>query len=284
MNKDELIEKIREGLSTYKLAKHFHLSNNTVTYWIKKFGLQEEYKKHSKYGTVLKQTYTKERLEEYVKTSNSLTEVIEKYGIVPRGGNFKTIKYYINLYNISVDHFNPLKKRQGLKKITKINDLLKINTKIKSSGLKDRLYKYGLKQRLCELCGQGEDWKGNKMSLILDHINGVHTDNRIENLRIVCPNCNATLPTHCGKNKIKDTSFASKFKKIKKDSQSHLDKLRSKGIDLEILKEEVWKIPSIKLAKKYNCSDRYIGKICKRYNITKPPRGFWSKFQYGVTD
>jgi hypothetical protein len=37
------------------------------------------------------------------------------------------------------------------------------------------------------------------MSLILDHVNGVATDNRIENLRIVCPNCAATLDTHCGR-------------------------------------------------------------------------------------
>lgn len=41
------------------------------------------------------------------------------------------------------------------------------------------------------------------MSLILDHINGVPTDNRIENLQIVCANCAATLETHCGrKNKL----------------------------------------------------------------------------------
>ena len=40
---------------------------------------------------------------------------------------------------------------------------------------------------------------GKKMSLILDHVNGVYNDNRIDNLRIVCANCNATLPTHCGK-------------------------------------------------------------------------------------
>src|SRR5262249_32721080 len=65
--------------------------------------------------------------------------------------------------------------------------------------LKDRLYAEGVKQRRCELCGQGELWRGRQMSLILDHINGEATDNRLENLRIVCPNCAATLDTHCGK-------------------------------------------------------------------------------------
>src|ERR671918_632900 len=46
----------------------------------------------------------------------------------------------------------------------------------------------------------GELWRGRRMGLILDHINGVRDDNRLENLRIVCPNCAATLDTHCGRN------------------------------------------------------------------------------------
>jgi hypothetical protein len=65
--------------------------------------------------------------------------------------------------------------------------------------LKARLFKHGLKARKCELCGQGEIWQGRRMSLILDHRNGIADDNRLANLRIVCPNCAATLDTHCGR-------------------------------------------------------------------------------------
>ena len=69
-----------------------------------------------------------------------------------------------------------------------------------SGTLKRRLLRAGLKQPICELCGQGETWRGNHMSLVLDHINGVPTDHRLENLRMVCPNCAATLETHCWRN------------------------------------------------------------------------------------
>jgi hypothetical protein len=49
------------------------------------------------------------------------------------------------------------------------------------------------------MCGQGEMWRGVRMGLVLDHVNGVWNDNRLENLRFLCPNCNATLDTHCGR-------------------------------------------------------------------------------------
>jgi hypothetical protein len=66
--------------------------------------------------------------------------------------------------------------------------------------LKRRLLACGLVEPECELCGQNEYWHGRRMSLILDHINGISNDNRIENLRMVCGNCAATLDTHCGRN------------------------------------------------------------------------------------
>ncbi len=64
--------------------------------------------------------------------------------------------------------------------------------------LKRRLFDVGLKLPVCEKCGQCEIWRGRRMALILDHINGVPNDHRLENLQILCPNCAATLDTHCG--------------------------------------------------------------------------------------
>ena len=65
--------------------------------------------------------------------------------------------------------------------------------------LKRRLLAEGVKHPECELCGQGATWRGRPLALILDHINGVPDDHRLENLRIVCPNCAATFDTHCGR-------------------------------------------------------------------------------------
>ncbi len=74
------------------------------------------------------------------------------------------------------------------------------NSSYARGTLKERLFAAGLKHRTCEMCGQGDRWNGLQMSLVLDHVNGVSNDNRLENLRIVCPNCAATLETHCGRN------------------------------------------------------------------------------------
>ena len=122
------------------------------------------------------------------------------------GNSRKTIKKYIKLHNIDISHFETDKERYlrinknlGVIKRIPLNELLVKNSTYSTTHLKNRLYRENVKERICEKCEQGEIWNGEKMSLILDHINGISNDHRIENLRIVCPNCNATLPTHCGK-------------------------------------------------------------------------------------
>lgn len=145
--------------------------------------------------------YSKDMLEKIVNSSNNYSEVTKKLGLRPYYGNRQTVKKYINLFNIETKHFRLTSSGGGAKQKKNIDEILIENSQYSSTtNLKERLYNVGLKERSCELCGQGELWMGKKISLILDHINGVNNDNRIENLRIVCPNCNASLPTHGGKN------------------------------------------------------------------------------------
>lgn len=177
--------------SNYKtLKKYFKIYNIDYS----KFG----------YSKIINENYKNEKLlRDLIINSNTLKEVLDKLKLPTQGNNYGTLKKYIKLYNIDISHFKPNFERSNKLKIfnkKNIEYYLQDNLKCSTSHLKERLYKEGFKKRECELCGQNETWKNKKMSLILDHINGKNDDNRIENLRIVCPNCNATLDTHCGKN------------------------------------------------------------------------------------
>ncbi|MGE4427092.1 MAG: hypothetical protein AB7G37_11625 [Solirubrobacteraceae bacterium] len=140
-----------------------------------------------------------DELREAVATSATLTEVLRKLGLRAAGGNHRSIRSWIDRLEISTAHFT--RAAPPRRPATPLGEILVPGSLYRRGTLKERLYAEGLKTRTCEMCGQGELWRGRRMSLILDHVNGVHDDNRLENLRIVCPNCAATLETHCGRNR-----------------------------------------------------------------------------------
>lgn len=120
----------------------------------------------------------------------------------PAGGNHALLKKWSERWEVSTDHFDPYAAsvRRSRARQRPLVDILVEKSTYSRRHLKERLYREGVKSRECELCGQGELWRGKQLSLILDHVNGVSDDNRLENLRIVCPNCAATFDTHCGRN------------------------------------------------------------------------------------
>jgi HNH endonuclease len=150
--------------------------------------------------------YTEEQVRDAVSASRSAAEALRALGLRPAGGNHKTLKKLIARYEISTEHFDPYWGQRGSRSLsaTPLDAILVEGSSYARSHLKRRLYDEGLKRRVCELCGQGEVWRGRPMAMILDHINGDPTDNRLENLQIVCPNCAATLDTHCGRKNRRD--------------------------------------------------------------------------------
>ena len=66
-------------------------------------------------------------------------------------------------------------------------------------NIKLRLLRNGLLPKACAHCGLDE-WRGKPLSLHIDHINGVKNDHRLENLRMLCPNCHSQTETYGGRN------------------------------------------------------------------------------------
>jgi hypothetical protein len=148
--------------------------------------------------------WTEKDLRHAIKSSRSIRQVLKKLGLKEAGGNYEQVKKYINLYKISVNHFKGKAWSKGLKLAYKpkisLKDILVRNSNYQSFKLKNRLVKEGLKEERCELCGWAKKSLDGRTPLELDHINGNRKDNRLENLRILCPNCHSLQPTHRGKN------------------------------------------------------------------------------------
>lgn len=135
--------------------------------------------------------YSESELREIVQNSMSLKEVIDKLGYqTHNGSNNKTVKSRLERYGIDCSHFS----HQSQIKRTVENVFIKDSTASQAT-LRRWYLKGAYTPYECSICSMPPIWRNQPLTLILDHINGSNHDNRLENLRWVCPNCNQQLET-----------------------------------------------------------------------------------------
>lgn len=164
-----------------------------------------------------------------------------------------------------------------------IKNVLILNGKLWTShNIKLKLFNLGIKEHKCEKCGQGEIWFGETLSLHLDHKNGNHRDNRLENLVILCPNCHSQTLTYAGKRHKRGRKKYNESQNKKCDcgklitnnaiqcSDCYHKRLRKIERPLhEQLQNEINKMGYTETGKKYNVSDNTIRKWIKHGVVAK---------------
>ena len=139
-----------------------------------------------------------EKIIEASNSTGSASAAASKLGI-----RYSTYKKHAERLNV----FKTNQSGKGIPKLTPaylkidLSEVLKGNRPQTQTGtIKRYLIAEGMKKNKCEVCGI-TDWHGKSISCHLDHINGINNDHRLENLRMICPNCHSQTKTYCGKNK-----------------------------------------------------------------------------------
>ena len=150
------------------------------------------------------QRYTRSTLVEAAGASTSIAGVLRHLGLPLSGGNHAHISRRLAALDIDMSHFRrvasagkPAQNRRTADEILVLSPSGSARTK--RSQLERAMRERGV-EYVCAVCGGLPTWLGRPLLLHIDHVDGNWLDNRLENLRFLCPNCHAQTETYCGAN------------------------------------------------------------------------------------
>lgn len=210
---DELIKKIRD----LKFEKGY--TNSQIS---RELGVTIEKAKRvtcKNYDEIIKRKEIKEKEEknfielvkQYLPLSNSLNHLCNNLGLRGVDGYYKKLKRIIKEQNLSTEHFGTIKVTpmgNSRNKYTAMSDeefFINGQNRARNSIIK-RLIEGNYKEYKCESCGINE-WDGKPLKLQIHHINGNHSDNRVENIQLLCPNCHTQTDTYARHNTVNNGGF-----------------------------------------------------------------------------
>lgn len=235
-----------------------------------------------------------DKLQIILNQSNSYVEVLQKLGLqTNNGNNASTLKKKIKQFNLDTSRLESNREEARKKQIASISfersisnhEMFIKNSSSGSSQIRKRVLQDNLIEYKCQICLNKGEHLDQPLVLQLDHINGTNNDNRLENLRFLCPNCHSQTDTFAGKKEPNRCSCGNvmhrKSKNCRTCSELKLSseprKTKIQWPSQEKMQELVWEKPISLLANELGVSDVAIHKFCKKHGIIKPPVGFWLK-------
>ena len=182
-----------EGKSLRQISRETGKGLTTVRYWNAKYKLSSPFAKLN--------IPTDAEITSAILLANSLGHALLLLNRAKVGSNYHFLKSAISRLHLDTVHWTRKGHFQSKTKVPWQSVLVSDSPYALTSERRERLISEGLLPNKCGICNCLPEWNGSPLTLRLDHINGKHTDSRIENLRFVCPNCDSQLPTYCSKNR-----------------------------------------------------------------------------------
>jgi hypothetical protein len=152
-----------------------------------------------------RRTWTDEAFVQAVAKHTNFTDVLRELGLRPAGGNHASMKRHAARLSLDTSHFNGVRRVRGLEvwrefKRRTDDEIFRERSAVSSNVVRKHARRL-IPPSGCAICGNAGEWQGRALTLQLDHANGRYDDNRLENLRWLCPNCHSQTPNFAGRGK-----------------------------------------------------------------------------------